>query len=142
VGTPGKYEADSVWTSTFTATNGDAWPDVQKTNQFNTAPPAGSSDVIGTMTVAVGASAASTGVDPGQSLVVDYVGSDGNSYAAINHPCGVLPSTELQDAGVMFPNASRSVLVCAQVPTTAVHGGTWSVGYFDGSTPAAFFKGA
>lgn len=141
VGTPGQYDSKSVWTITVTGTDGDAWPEVQKVNQFNEAPRAGYTDVIGELTVSAGA-AADAGADPGQSLSVAYVGSDANSYDTINHPCGVLPDTSLQDAGTMYGGATRNVLVCAQVPTTAITGGTWSVAYIDGGTAPAFFTGA
>jgi hypothetical protein len=141
VGAPGRYDSTSVWTMTFTATDADAWPEVQKVNMYNEAPKEGYSDVLGTMTVAAGA-VDDAGADPGQSLSVTYVGSDANSYDSINHPCGVLADTELQDAGTMYAGASRSVLVCAQVPTTAIAGGSWAVGFVDGSTAPAFFASA
>lgn len=131
-----------MWTMTFSGTNGDAWPDVQKVNQYNEPPKSGDSDVLGTLTVSAGAGADDEGADPGDSLTVTYVGADGNSYDTINHPCGVLADTELQDAGLMYTGASRTVSVCAQVPTAAVAGGTWSVTYVDGSTATAFFAGA
>jgi hypothetical protein len=141
-GTPGQYDAASIWTVTVASTDGDAWDDVQKVNPYNEAPKPGYSDVIGTISVAAGNGADENGVDPGQSLKVGYVGTDANSYDSINHPCGVLADTSLQDAGVMYAGAVRQVLVCAQVPTAAVAGGSWGVTFIDGTAPTAFFAGA
>ncbi|MBT2502965.1 hypothetical protein [Curtobacterium sp. ISL-83] len=127
---------------TFTGTNGDAWAEVHQVNQFNTEPKAGYSDVVGTANVSLAKSADAGGADPGQSLTVAYVGSDGNSYPTINQPCGVLADTSLQEAGTMYGGATHPVLVCAQVPAAAVAHGTWSVTYVDGTGPTAFFAGA
>lgn len=140
--TGGQYASDSMWTVTVTGTNGNAWADVQKVNPYNETPQDGYSDVIGSLTVGAGQSAPDEGADPGISLTVNYVGTDGNSYEGINHPCGVLADTELQDAGTMFAGASRAVLVCAQVPSSAVEGGTWSVAYSGDASQIAFFAGA
>lgn len=141
-GTPGQYESTSMWTVTFTSTDSDAWPEVQASNQYNEAPPTGYSDVIGNLTVEAGEIPDDGGADPGVSLDVEFVGSDGNAYDTINHPCGVTPSPELQDAGTMYSGASRTTIVCAQVPTSAITGGTWSVTYMDGGSPTAFFASA
>lgn len=143
VNTPGQYDATSMWTVTVTGTNSDAWSAIHGKNEFNDPPPDGYADVLGNVTVAAGSSTAAEGADPGLSLAVNYVGSDGNSYDSINHPCGAdLPGTSLQDAGTMFANANRAVVVCAQVPVTAVAGGTWSVAYSGDPSSIAFFAGA
>lgn len=141
--TPGQYDDTSMWTVTVTGTNGDAWGDLQRENPYNTAPESGYSDVLGNLTVGAGDDAPAEGADPGASLNVSYVGTDGNSYDTINYPCGGdMPGTALQEAGVMYAKASRPVTVCAQVPTAAVTGGTWNVTSVLDSTMAAFFAGA
>lgn len=44
----------------------------------------------------------------------------------------------------MYAGATKTVLVCAQVPTTAVAGGVWALAdnYVNGTTPTVFFQGA
>lgn len=132
-----------MWTVTVTGTNGDAWADVQRQNPYNTAPADGYSDVLGNLTIGAGDGAPAEGADPGESLQVTYVGSDGNSYDTINYPCGGdMGGATLQDAGSMFGGASRPVTVCAQVPSAAIAGGTWSVTSYLDASQIAFFAGA
>jgi len=130
-----------MWTFTFTAVNGDAWPTVKQDDpELNEAPDPGTTYVLGTVKIDAGTS--ETAENPETDLNFNYVGSDGNTYPADPDQCGDLGSTDLTDATDMYSGASRTFSICAQVPIAAAHGGTWAINYVDGTSPTAFFKGA
>lgn len=143
VGTAGKYDATSAWTFTFGSTVPDAWAQVSAANQFNEGPPAGSSDVLSSVTmVLVKNSSTVNGADPSSSFEIDYVTKSGNSFSSSENDCGVLPAPEVSEIGTMFGGASATAEICSQVPTADVPGGSWSVRPYSGAAALAFFAGA
>lgn len=138
IGTPGKYDPASVWTITFQTTVPDAWPQISA-DGISSAPPAGVNDVAATLGIAVSPTAPSAGVDPSVSLAIAYVTAAGNSFDATR--C-MPPGTLLWQVGVMYPSATSTAVVCAQVPSADVAGGAWRVSSTGSPTSAMFFAGA
>lgn len=136
-----QYDSTSVWTFTWQSTKADGWPDIQGANQFNTAPAAGTSYVLGTLAFGAGAAVPTDGASPTSSWGVAYVGNDGNTYQNQGE-CGVLPGSDLLAASTMYANASQVGSVCAKVPTAAVAGGTWVIRSYAGADASVYFKGA
>lgn len=138
-GTPGTFDPTS-WSFTILATNGNAWAVIQPLDPSNTPPTTGTTYVLGT--VKIDAAPAATPADPSSSVTYNYVGSDGNTYPT--GTCGNLGDQDIHNANTMYPGATKTVLICAQVPTGAAPGGSWAVAdnYVNSTTPTVFFHGA
>jgi len=135
-----RYDDTSVWTFTWQGTEPDAYEQVKAQNEFATPPPTSSSFILGSFAVGAGPDMPADGADPNASWGVSYVGNDGNTYD-YDASCGVIQD-ELFSAGTMYANASKTLKVCATVPTTAVSGGTWLIRSYVGADSSVYFKGA
>jgi hypothetical protein len=139
VGTPGKYDQSSMWTFKFAATNTDGWDAIQNETGLAPAPPAGTKDIIVSVTISAGATQEAE--NPYDDVDFNYVGSDGNTYPA-DDACGYVLADGFENATAMYSGASRTYTVCSQVPDAAISGGAWTANYSTGESPTAFFKGA
>lgn len=138
-----QYDATSVWTFTWQRTDPNAYEQIKARNEFATPAPTSSSSssfILGTLVVGAEPGMPADGADPNGSWSAAYVGNDGNTYS-YDASCGVIPD-ELFASGAMYAGASKTVKVCATVPTSAVSGGTWLIRASVSATASAYFKGA
>ncbi|NLA25886.1 MAG: hypothetical protein GX878_00675 [Firmicutes bacterium] len=94
----------------------DAWSIIKETNQFNDPPEEGHQFVMANIQFSYAGEESDT---PWVSLILKYLGSDGNTYSS---GCGVLPKS-YDDIGEQFPGASAEGHVAWEVPSDAVVGG-------------------
>lgn len=113
------FQTDN-WDIIVGASELDVLEDILDENMFNDPPAEGNIFVLAP--VAVEYIGDESGV-PWIDLTFRFYGSSGNTYDA---ECGVVPD-DIIDIGEMFPGASATGNICAEVPEDQVVGGAWIV---------------
>jgi hypothetical protein len=104
------------WNIAILEINPDAWPIVQKENQFNDPPEEGYQFVMAKVKASYVGEESGT---PWVCLSLRYLGTDGNTY---DSGIGVLPKP-FSDIGEQFPGASAEGYIGWSVPADVIKGG-------------------
>lgn len=135
-----EYSPESQWQFSISATDGDATPEIMSEESGVTPPADGKVFVRASIYVKVKDTGSAEGSSPGESLMIDYVSSAGNSYVTGGVECYGIG--HLYGVGDMYPGAEVTATICASVPADAVAGGTWKVTSAAVPTDSIFVAGA
>lgn len=124
---PGETAPLGEWTTSFAATNTDAWAEISASGDVSDyyAPTDGNSFLMAPVTVTF----LGEGSEPLYMLEYVFVSADGVTY---KDKCGYAPlPNELDTGQELYTDASVTGNVCITVPTDKIDGGVWRMSGWD-----------
>ena len=124
---PGETAPLGEWTTSFAATNTDAWTEISASGEVSDyyAPTDGNSFLMAPVTVTF----LGEGSEPLYMLEYVFVSADGVTY---KDKCGYAPlPNELDTGQELYTDASVTGNVCITVPTDKIDGGVWRMSGWD-----------
>lgn len=114
------------WTVQVSASNLDAWSQIEEIDGYMDAPEAGRVYVSAAMAITFDGSGPA---DPGFDLSYAFIGSRGNTFTDMDD-CTPY-EVALWNVGDMYSGAQAEALICVSVPEDQAEDGVWRIQLFD-----------